>query len=798
MTVFSRYKLRRFVRPALAVAGLLVSLGLVAPFVSAYAWSGHIRSALENSLGREVTFSDAHFTLFSGPGFTLTRVSIAEDPRFGLEAFAYVPTLQARLRLDELLRGHVVISSLSLQDPSLNIVRSADGRWNVVELVARLTAPGRLPIDLFPAFSVSNGRLDFKQGSRKTTLYVADSDLSLYPEHSGKLYIQFSGSPARTDRSASGFGHLRGTVNWYLKPPAANGNQIEADLTLDPSNISELSTLVNGHDAGVHGTVSSHARIEGPLANLRVAGNFRLGDVHRWDLMPSAGEDWRVAYRGAVDLRKHTVALETVPLHAGEVTPLTVKLRANDMTSQATWSVLASLNNVPAPDLLPFGKRMGLPVPDGLHLEGTADGVVTYSSTEGVSGGVELLHVSAALPSTASLRTEALTARLSRDGIRFENTQIQSDGSGSIEVGGEYHSNSRLMSVVFQPASFPVQAWRTTASDWFGAPDALAFLQDGTITGRIEYEHAETGKPQWSGQFRFADASLQPPGLSEPLTSASGSGRFDTSSLDVDHFESKLGTTAITGAYHLNAEARVPERFQIRIRDADLRDMQSAFAPLFQNEGWFARFGVTRRRLPEWLAQRHVQGELLMNQVSWNGTPLGSFRTSIIWNGPRITFVDTQLKMPDGVINGRGQLNLASGTPQYDLTGTVSDFRWRDGLLRAEGHLQTSGFGTRALENLRLDGTFTGQDVALSEKEIFSSVAGAFEGSFGDGWPDLRFTGVEASQLDESWTGTGASQSDGKLLFDLEHAGRQRHLVSSLESQTTPEPVTVAAPPSSR
>ena len=192
-----------------AFAALLV-IGLIAPFVNAERFSAPIHQALESSLGRKVEFGAVHFTLFSGPGFSLENVTIGEDPRYGLEPFAYVPTLQARVRFDKLIFGNMRFASLRLVDASLNLVKRSDGTWNVVPLVERLSAPRRAPLNFFPAFVVANARIDFKLGTRKTTLYLLGTDLSIYPERSGKLYIQFSGSPARTDRAGNGFGHLRG------------------------------------------------------------------------------------------------------------------------------------------------------------------------------------------------------------------------------------------------------------------------------------------------------------------------------------------------------------------------------------------------------------------------------------------------------------------------------------------------------------------------------------------------------------------------------------------------------------
>ena len=270
---------------------------VIAPFINAAAFGPAVDRALEASLGRKVEFDRIYFALFPVPGFSLQNVTIHEDPRFGLEPFAHASGLDVRLRADKLLLGQMRLSTLRLVEPSLNLVKRGDGTWNVVELVQRLSAPRHMPLSLIPAIEVSDGRIDFKLGTRKTTLYITGSDLSVYPERSGSVVVRFSGSPARTDRAGNGFGHLRGTLNWRLKP-LTNGNQLDADVNLDPSNLSEITALIEGHDIGIHGTVSATAHLEGPLSALRIGGDLRLEDVHRWDLLPSSGDFWRVAYPG--------------------------------------------------------------------------------------------------------------------------------------------------------------------------------------------------------------------------------------------------------------------------------------------------------------------------------------------------------------------------------------------------------------------------------------------------------------------------------------------------------------------
>ena len=72
-------------------------------------------------------------------------VTFGEDPRFGHEYFLRADSLTVRLRWQSFFRGHMELGAIALENPSLNLVRNAEGDWNVAEwLPNRLDAPPRL------------------------------------------------------------------------------------------------------------------------------------------------------------------------------------------------------------------------------------------------------------------------------------------------------------------------------------------------------------------------------------------------------------------------------------------------------------------------------------------------------------------------------------------------------------------------------------------------------------------------------------------------------------------------------
>jgi hypothetical protein len=771
---------RRILAVIFGLAAAVVAFGVLAPFVNVSSLSGPVRSAIEQALGREIQFSKVHLTLFSGPGFSLEDVIIAEDPRYGREPFAWVPSLQARIRIDKLLLGHLRLSSLRLEQPALNLVKRSDGTWNVVDLVQRLSALHRMPLNLFPTFEVSDGRIDFKFGTRKTTFYLLESDLSIYPERSGTLSVRFSGSPARTDRAGNGFGHMHGTADWHVNTSGPAADQLEADVTLDPSNLSELTTLFAGQDIGVHGSISARARIAGPLTALRVAGDLRLGDVHRWDLLPSTGEYWRVQYAGGIDWAKHTVELHTISGLQGETNPVSLEFNVADFLARPNWSLVARLDQAPVEKLLPLGHRMGLSLPEDVKIQGIAKGAVVYSSENGLSGTVSVTDATATLANVPPLHTDQVNAKIFSDRIHFDPATIDTP-EGSLHASGEYYLVKQECSARLEATGFSVDALKGAINAWFGTPPLLTLLKGGRIEGSFDYLHQRPAEPEWSGRFRFFNATVRPQGLAAPLTKAEGDVEFGSAGLEVSHFASTLGENTVRASYRYIADARRPEGLHIEMPAADLNDFEKILEPTVAAQDFLERLHVTKRSIPDWLASRNMEGDLAVAEFSVGGTSLGAMTSRFVWAGAELQVPAMQIKLPEGTIRGHGLVDLASYTPRSRFAAEVVHFPWRGGVLSAEGTFATSGLGIESLRNLRATGTFEGSDLSFSDDDEFDRIAGQFDFKFADGWPDLKLSAIQASDGIEAWNGVASSNSDGKLIMDLEHAGRQRRVVSTLE-----------------
>jgi hypothetical protein len=581
-----------------------------------------------------------------------------------------------------------------------------------------------------------------------------------------------------------GFGHVRGTIHWYPQP-RSNGDQLEARIILDPSNLSELTTLFAGHDIGIHGTVSSSAHVDGPLDALRIRGDLHMDDVHRWDLFAANGEAWSIRYLGALDWDTHRVNLETVPEPGAGPPPVGLTMRADRFLKQPVWSIEAKLNQVPLKRALPVARRLGMPVPDSFTATAELNGAVRYSSAQGLSGALVMEHLSASVAGQPRFKTGVASATISSDHFHLDPATVQRAGAGTLEAGGDYYFSSGRVVASLDAKDFSAAALKRTLEAWFGSPQVLEPIENGRLNGEVKYAHEADEPASWLGAFRMSNATLKLPGLSHRLTHCSGEFRFDDSDFSVTHFAGVIGGTALHASYRYRAGAEHPEYLRLQAKAADLEQIQEDLEPALRPGSLLARLQFTRRHIPRWLARRNLEAEIRIGQLTANGQDLGALRAHLIWQGPRVQFSLLQLHPAHGVLRAAGRADLAADVPRYRFEFAASGIHWKEGLLSARGDATTSGFGSDVAANIHVLGTFKARNFELSPGDFFDMMKGNFAFSLPDGHPDVKATAISAIDDSGAWTGAAKSSDSGKLIVDLQQGGEERHLAGTLEPETT-------------
>ena len=118
-----------------ALAILLALLLTLPPLFNVNRYRRQIAATMTASLGRPVHLDNVSLHLLPVPGFTLSNLVVSEDPAFGDEPTVRANTVEATLRLSSLWHRPVEFSTVRFIEPSVNLVRNAEGRWNLSDVL---------------------------------------------------------------------------------------------------------------------------------------------------------------------------------------------------------------------------------------------------------------------------------------------------------------------------------------------------------------------------------------------------------------------------------------------------------------------------------------------------------------------------------------------------------------------------------------------------------------------------------------------------------------------------------------
>jgi AsmA family len=756
-----------------AVAGavlLLAVLVAAVPHFPADRFRPRIQDSLERALGRKVEMGEVRFSLLTGPAFSVERVVIHDHPTIGIEPLAYVNLLTARLSLWSLLRGHVEFSSVVLDDASINLVKGDSARWNFESLLNRnfLTA--------FPAVHIL-GRLNFKFGDTKSVFYVTNADLDVTPPagRSGQWKVSFTGEPARTDRPARGFGSLEAKGRW-------NGERLDLDLRVDQNAVGEIIALVRGQHVGIHGLVSSRLHLAGPLDNLRITGNLMLQDIHRWDQMPTHGNEWPLNVAGRLNLLAQTIEIESHSA-SGQTPPIGVRFRASDYLSQPHWGVSVNWNQFPLEPLIELARHMGAEIPPKLKVAGTLDGAIGYAGQGSLQGELGFHDTVVTIPDSAPMRFEAARMLFDRGHLHLTPAVVRTTQDDQAQIEADYTFDTQDFALTISTGSMDVASLRAQVA--LAAVPWMEQVQSGHWKGQLRYtwrppnveDEEETG---WTGKIELEDAQLPLPGLADPLRIEAANAQIVGPSVVLDHMRARVGEIEAQGEYRYEPGAARPHRLKVVFAELDAAELERVLMPALARRGGLIARAFRRVPVPDWLARQHIDGTVQIAALTIGDTRFEHVRGRLLWDALKVELTGIQARLENGSVTGALAVNLRGARPSYRLVSRLRAMDCRSGKVDTETVLETAGTGAELLENLHAEGTFTGRALELASLPLLKSVSGSYKFVWARKAPRLLLTDLQLATGTEVFTGRGATQDDGRLLVQLSSGSREMRVSGSL------------------
>lgn len=772
--------LRKWWKPALAIIVSLIALQAgVLLLVRTSRVHGYLVAQLARAFGRPVEVGTFDVRILPSPQLDANNVTVGEDPGFGYEYFLRAQRLSAGLHWWGLLRGHFEFGTMSLSQPSLILVRNAEGRWNLERwLPPTRTIPGSTatvygppspvaPVNRLQKIEFDNGRVNFKIKEDKQPFAFTNVSGSVEQVSSGRWRLQLEADPWRSGVSLQSAGTIR--VRGDLAGTSTRLQPAEIELHWSNASLADLFRLFRGQDYGVRGSFALDATAKSGIAKEDHYGDWtfsvqgRAAQIHRWDLAErSDNPRVNANVKGRWNAGSGNFLAEQILLEGPKSN---VRGRFDRVGGNASSTELRlDSMGVQAADLLAWYRAFHPDVAEGV----TADQYFTGGT---ILNGWPLAVESAAISSSGGVVTVPGFAQPVQIGPFSGGRERSSLVVGPVRVSLGAESREVLASKKHRAAAAPnngadltlVHDLNTHAggisiegnllkvedflklSAAFGHPLNHGWELNGQVRALTKWEWKKPFSGNWNGRIGFTKANLTVAGLNQPVKIAESELNFDGGR----RFARVIRVEAFGGIWAGNIEEAMATEGENAPRWIfHLSGDQLDAAELDRWVGPRARPGWLQRLLPsllggsapsppasELVRRVNAEGELEVGQLTIEKLKLERVRAKGSLHNLQLEVQDASAQWAGGSVRASIAANFLP-RPAYNISAEIEDVNLSQlpgtgriaerltGIAAGTLHLKTEGVGREELlGKLEGRGNFNLTKVELRGWDVNASVA---------------------------------------------------------------------------
>lgn len=703
-------------RVAAAAVVVLLGLFLWRPGVSRL--KTRIINSISRAVGRSVDIGDVHLRLLPQPGFDLENLIIYEDAAFGSEPMLRAQEVTAVVRLTSLARGRLDIARLELTEPSLNLLRRADGRWNLEDLLERSqrtplapTAKSKTEVRPgFPYIEASSGRINFKAGQEKKAYALLNADFSLWQESENTWGVRLKAEPLRTDMSLSDTGSLRLSGTWQ-RAGSLRETPLQFSAEWDRAQLGQLTKLLLGSDKGWRGEVRLDATLNGIPKAMQFAVNTSVRDFHRYDIPSSEGLEMSGHCEGSyssVEAMAHAIVCRA-PVGEGMIT-----LRGDAGLPEARKLDLGlNLENVPVGSVMELARRAKQGLPADLISSGVLQGDFAVKE-DGIAGAEFQGQGEIGNLRLASLNTKAdfvavvipFVLRSGRAGM-----QERSGGKLSRKSDSEILPPPDEWRVEFGPVPLalgrpvPAQALGWIARSGYrmavrGDGEVSHTLRLASLLGMPAVKANVEGAAQmelqiagsWIGSVTGSASNFMPPavtgtvqllnvhaharGMSGPIEISSAQLRLLPDEARVEQVSAQAAGALWSGTVTLPRGCGTPGaclvRFNLNAQELGLDEISRALGAGTKRLSWYQRLTSAEAAPATFLKEMRATGKVSVNRLRIQNVVAKRVTAAIELDRGKMKIAGLQADVLGAKHRGDWQADFTAASPAYTGNGTLS------------------------------------------------------------------------------------------------------------------------------
>jgi hypothetical protein len=714
-------------RRALAVvAVLLLALFLFRPAV--YHLRNRIANSIGSAVGRRVAIDNVRLRLLPQPGFDLEGLVIYDGPAFGEEPMIRAQEVSAVIRLRSLLRGRIEIATLSATEPSINLVRNIEGRWNLASLLERNAQipaaptgkPTRRPA--FPYLEAGHARVNFKIGQTKKSYALVDADVGLWQDSENSWSARIKAEPVRTDFNLTDTGLIQINATWQ-RSPSLRLTPVQIAVQWQKGQLGQITKLLSGRDRGWRGGVNFAANLSGTPEALRIESRIAIEDFHRYDIVDRENIRLTTGCSGKYSASANTLdgLLCESPIDGGMLRlrgglALATQMPAYDLTLSAENMPLTSVvrllrqakKQVPG-DLTASGMlnatfhaaRTGLSVPEDERLESE-----TQWSGTGTVTNVRLLSNAGKDDVAFATIPLALVGPDSTDASRRRKSD-RSRPPGKDQVPAEPHLRIGPVALTTN-ASVPMNAggWLSTTGyrfylrgdmelkDLFQLDNMLAVpVARSEAEGEAKLDVSLSGPwqgfapPTTLGTAQLHNVRATMRGLNTPIEISSAAMTLAPDAVRMQKISARTGSTHWTGGVTAPRQCTVPNtgpgagppcgfQFDVMADRLSTADIAEWFTPHPAKRPWYSNSNDAPGPSPLLAIRAH--GKLHVGRFELKKVIVTQVATNVELDRGKIALNDLRAQMLEGTHQGNWTIDVSNPDGpitgvQYHGAGTLND-----------------------------------------------------------------------------------------------------------------------------
>ena len=725
-----------------------------------------IAGSIGSALGRKVALDNVRIHVLPRPGFDLEGLVIYDDPAFSDEPMVRAQDVSAAIRFSSLFRGRLEIATLSATEPSINLVRNQQGRWNLASLIERnshipaaptgKSASERRPA--FPYLEATHARINFKIGQAKKSWSLTDADVALWQDSENSWGARMKAQPVRTDFNLTDTGVIQVNASWQ-RASSLGDTPVQVALQWQKGQLGQLTKLFSGRDRGWRGGVTLDANLSGTPRSLQVRGQASIDEFRRYDIM-SSGVRLSASCGGHYNAEVSTLGDLTCesPVQRGA---LRLRGSIGPIEAAPNYDLTFSADQVPIASLLQLLRQTKKGLPADLVASGRLDAEVRAVSMQ--SGTTQITGEG----TVADVR---LSSNAGKDEIIFGNVPLAvQDGGGKHTKHGQAGSRIRSLALDDEPneahlqiGPFPLgmgAATPATASGWLSASGyRLALRGDTEVTslyrlantlgvsgfhpvaeGSARLDVSVSGiwqgfaAPQAVGTAQLRNVRTGMRGLNPEVDIASAVLKLAPDTVSLEKITAQTGDThwngAVSAPRHCAAEG-CAFQFDLSADQLSADGFVEWFTPRPTKRPWYRILSASEPQGKSPLLAIRARGLLRVNRLSLKKVDASQIVAQVDLDRGKIALTGLRGQIFQGTHRGDWTIDVSNLPPHFQgngefqnvslaLVGAAMKDAWATGI--ADGKFAITTFGDKFADLLtHSDGElqFTLRNGTLTQVEL--------------------------------------------------------------------------------